>query len=246
MFRLFLINCIVLLVWIPRLRNFFLNLCGLNLHKTSKVGLSFILNKNIKLGKYSKISHFNFLQCDSVTLLENSTIGRLNFFRGRFDVYMEDNSHIGNSNILKNNGLRVIPKVSSLKLGFCSKITSAHYIDLSCNVIFGNNCIVGGRNSTLWTHGFVHFNKGTKRLIKLEGIHIGDGVYIGSNCVLNPGTVICDEINIGSGTSIAGHLKEAGLYVNQKVRYVKLGSLDEFLENREYDPKYKTGNIRVL
>jgi acetyltransferase-like isoleucine patch superfamily enzyme len=245
MFRLFLINCVVSLVWIPRLRNLLLNLCGLNIHKTSKIGLSLILTKNIQLGKASNISHFNFLQCDSVILLDHSTIGKLNFFKGRFDVYMENNSHIGNSNILKNNGLRVIPKVSIFKLGKNSNITSSHYLDISCDITFGNNSVLAGRSSTLWTHGFVHFNKGGDRLIKLEDIYFGDGVYIGSNCIINPGTRVEDDVNIGSGTSVSGRLEEAGLYVNQKMRFINLGSLDTFLEHREYDSGYKTGNKRI-
>ena len=245
MFRLFIINLIVLFVWVPRLRNFLLSLCGLRLHAKSKIGLCLILTKNIELGAKATISHFNYLQCNSIQLLKEANVGKVNYFKGAFDVCLGQKSQIGNTNIFKNNGLSVIPEMSALKLGSNSKITSAHYFDMTCDVQFGINSTLAGRSSSLWTHGFIHFDLGKVRPIKLSSIFIGDGVYIGSNCVLNPGTIVSNEVNIGSGCSLSGRLEAPGLYVNQGLRHIDIGSLEEFLSKRVYDSKYKTGNIRI-
>lgn len=244
MFRLIIINFIIFFIWVPVVRNALLKICGLNISWHSKIGLSLILTKNITLHENSSISHLNFIKCDSVTLYKYSTIGLLNLFKGSFEVILKESSHIGKANILKNNGLAVIPKPSVFQLGEYSKITAAHYIDMSCDVLLGDNCVLGGRNTLLWTHGFIHFDMGVNRLIKLEPIVIGNGVYIGSSCVINPATVIGDGINIGSGSSVSGSIHEPGLYISQKLRLINVGDLDSFLTGKVVDYNYKAGNVR--
>mgnify|MGYP000846257673 CR=1 FL=1 len=244
MLRLTVINMIIIFVWIPFLRNALLKICGFKISWQARIGLSLVLTRKVTLLGQSRISNFNLIKCDGVTLSNKSTIGFMNIIKGNFKIYLGDNSHIGNLNIIKNNGLLIIPRASVLRLGRFSKITASHYIDMSCDVLFGENSVLGGRSSSLWTHGFVHFNKGVDRLMKLEPINIGNGVYVGSNCVVNPDTKIGDDINIGAGVSVAGTIKSPGLYVNQKLRFINIGSLEDFKKGRSIDYDYKTGNPR--
>ena len=246
MLKILFINLTVFIIWIPYLRNVMLNLFGFKVSMSAKVGLNLFLCRDVELKKGAEIASFNFFYCQSVFLGEDCRIGRLNFFKGAFHILLQQNSHIGNTNVFKNNGLKTIPIVSTLSIGKDSNITSSHYVDLSCNITIAENSVLGGRSSTFWTHGFVHFNKGKDRPIKLAEILIKEGVYIGSNCVLNPGTVIEQDINIGAGSSISGHLVEPGLYVNSTLRHIELKSLDSFLARKKHDKDYKTGNIRIF
>lgn len=246
MLRLILINLTVIFIWIPYLRNRILNLLGFELSMKAKVGLSLFLCHKVALEQRASIGSFNLIKCASVLLGEDCHIGKMNLFKGLFHIRLQQNSHIGNFNLFKNNGLKTIPAVSTFFVGKDANITSSHYVDLSCNVTIGDNSVIGGRSSTFWTHGFVHFNKGVDRPIKLADILIKEGVYVGSNCVLNPGVVIESDINIGAGSSVSGHLSEPGLYVNSALRYIELQDLESFLEKKEHDREYKTGNIRIF
>ncbi|TBR37480.1 hypothetical protein CBF23_014585 [Marinomonas agarivorans] len=246
MLRLLLINLTVLLVWLPYLRNGLLNLLGFDLSRQAKVGLSVFFCSKVVLAAGAQIGAFNLVKCSSVTLGEDCRIGHMNIFKGLFHIRLQHNSHIGNFNLFKNNGLKTIPAVSTFFVGKDANITSSHYVDLSCNVTLGENSVIGGRSSTLWTHGFVHFNKGADRPIKLADILIKEGVYIGSNCVLNPGVIIESDINIGAGSSVAGHLTKPGLYVNTALRHIELQDLESFLAQKTHDKHYKTGNIRIF
>jgi len=246
MFRLIIINLTILFIWIPYLRNRMLNALGFELSMQSKIGLSLILCSKVVLKKQARIASFNLFKCSSVLLGEKCCIGKMNVFQGAFHIRLQHSSHIGNFNLFKNSGLKAIPAVSTFSLGKDANITSSHYVDLSCNVTIGENSVVGGRSSTFWTHGFVHFNKGVDRPIKLADILIKEGAYIGSNCVINPGAIIESDINIGAGSSVSGHLIEPGLYVNSALRYIELQNLDSFLAKKEHDKHYKTGNIRIF
>ena len=246
MLKIVFINLTIFFIWIPYFRNLILNLLGFNLSSTSHIGLSLFFCRNVELQKNARIESFSLFKCQSIFLGEDCRIGRMNVFKGLFHVALQHNSHIGNFNLFKNNGLKTIPAISTFSIAKDANITSSHYVDLSCNVTIGENSVIGGRSSTLWTHGFVHFNKGTERPIKLADIIIKEGVYIGSNCVLNPGVIIDKNINIGAGSSISGHLVKPGLYVNSTLRHIELGDLNSFLEKKEHDKDYKTGNIRIF
>lgn len=246
MLRLMLINITVALIWIPYLRNRLLNWLGFELSMRAKVGFSLFFCDKVVLEQDASIGAFNLIKCSSVLLGPDCHIGKMNIFKGLFHIRLQQNSHIGNFNVFKNNGLKTIPAVSTFFVGKEANITSSHYVDLSCNVTIGDNSVVGGRSSTLWTHGFVHFNKGVDRPIKLADILIKEGVYIGSNCVLNPGVIIESDVNVGAGSSVSGHLSKPGLYVNSTLRYIELEDLESFLAKKDHDRAYKTGNIRIF
>ena len=173
-----LVNIVVLLVWFPGLKKIILNWLGLNISGDSKLGLSLYLTTDITMLQGSSIGHFNYIKCSRIKLGKNAGIGHLNYMKGSYFIEMEEASNIGNQNIVKNNYTKNDPETCELSIGHNSKITSAHYLDMSASVVLGSNTVLGGRSSFLWTHGFVHFNEGLTRLVKIEPIVFKSGVYI--------------------------------------------------------------------
>ena len=85
-----------------------------------------------------------------------------------------------------------------LELGPGAVVTSGHRIDFTDRVTLGKNVIVGGRNSSLWTHNRQ----------ETAPIEIGDFCYLGSEVRLAPGAKLPDECVLGIGAVLVGEIKE--------------------------------------
>jgi acetyltransferase-like isoleucine patch superfamily enzyme len=85
-----------------------------------------------------------------------------------------------------------------LELGAGSVVTSGHRVDFTDRVTLGKNVIVGGRNSSLWTHNRQ----------ETAPIEIGDFCYLGSEVRLAPGARLPDECILGLGAVLAGEIAE--------------------------------------
>jgi len=213
---------IALICLLPsKLPNIILSGLGFNVSFKAKIGFSIILTPNIHLSEYSRIGHFNFIKCNEIILKPNSYVNHLNIVKGPFDLLLDIKAAIGNNNKIVRAPIGVSYRKSKLTLGELSKLTSCHYVDLTKSITFGKFSTLAGISSQIWTHGYVHEEKGAGR-IRVDGeINIGDNVYIGSSCVFNPGVKIADAISVGSGSVISKDLTEKGLYVNQSLRLVK-------------------------
>ena len=86
----------------------------------------------------------------------------------------------------------VTPADPRFILGDGSIITASHKIDFTDRVEFGKRVILGGRNSSLWTHN----RQATKPII------IGDYSYIGSEIRIAPGGEIPPKCIVGIGSVI--------------------------------------------
>ena len=168
-----------------------------------------------------KIGHLNLILNDELSLKTSSYLGYLNILKGPFKLLLTEKAAIGNKNYITRGFLGLTYGVSILKLGFLTKITSGHHIDLTRSIKFGDNSILAGLSSQLWTHGYYHADIGSDR-IRIDGeIHIGDNVYIGSRCIFNPGIKVSNAIHIGAGSSISKNLDKDGMYVGQGLRYIE-------------------------
>ena len=90
------------------------------------------------------------------------------------------------------------PFDSRFILGNASVITASHKIDFSDKVEFGKRVILGGRNSSLWTHN----RQSTAQ------IYIGDYSYIGSEIRIAPGGRIPAKCIVGIGSVITKQFTE--------------------------------------
>lgn len=203
-----------------KLAHIFLKILGHKIDWSSRIGLSFIYVEELNLGKHSKIGHLNFIKVKAVELDEKAVIRSLNFFKGPFHIKLNEDAAIGKQNRFQRSKPPITYGDSILTAGKGTRITTGNYFDLTRSITFGEHSQVAGMGTQFWTHGYIHAKKGVDR-IRIDGaISIGNNVYIGTRCVLNPGIQIADAINIGGNSVVSKSLTKSGMYVNQPLRYV--------------------------
>lgn len=241
-----LFHLVVFFVPFTRLRALILTTLGHQIAATARVGIIVAADSHLTVAPGARIASFSYFKGVHVTLDEGASIGSFNIFRGTFDVVLRARSHIGRFCQFKNGGAAFIPKRSTFHLGPRSNVTSSHYFDMSSDISIGSGSVIGGRGTACWTHGFLHFNRGATRAINISAITIGDGVYVGGGSAISPGTSIGSDINIGASSSVAGELSKPGLYVSERLRFLPLGTYEEFKSSRRIDEGYKTGNPLIV
>ena len=213
----------VLIFFFPiKLIAFLLKILGCDVGKNVKIGFSILkIRENIFIEKNVKIGHFNFIEIDNLFLHTGSVIKNLNYIKGPFDLNLGKKCIIAKFNIITRLKCYWYKK-SVLSLSYNTMITRGHKIDCSRSIFIGDNSIIAGSGSQLWTHGYHHEKTGAGR-IRIDGeIYIGNNVYVGSRCVFNPSVKIADGISIGSNSSVSKSLMEPGLYVSQPLRFIEL------------------------
>ena len=113
-------------------------------------------------------------------------------------------------------------------LGDGSIVTAGHKIDFTDRVQIGRRSIIGGRNSSLWTH-----NRQRTRPIE-----IGSFAYVGSEIRVAPGGSIPSRCIVGIGSVIVNQLnQENRLIAGAPARSIKeLSDEDKFLIERKTRP----------
>lgn len=193
------LRCIISLLFPKKWKSYFLNLLGFNIHKSARIGFSLLFVDNLVMEKNSQIKNFNVL-------------------KGPFNIYLKKNAVIGRRNKIIRGRKGVSYGLANLTLGINAIIVSDHHLDLTRSISIGDNSIVAGIRSQLWTHGYVHASTGPTRF-RVDGeINIGNNVYIGSGVLINPGVRIADTIYIGGNSTISKDLIIPGMYVNQPLR----------------------------
>src|SRR5438552_5655086 len=197
-FRLATLACIALLPSFlkrPCYRLFFGYKIGPRVH----VGLSIIDAARCEIGADTSLGHFNvIIGVTSLRMGDHVRIGHLNIIRGGDEV------RIGRySDIMRLNEINSIPDPDVVNpvdpkfiVGAGTIITAGHKIDFTDRVEIGRRAILGGRNSSLWTH-----NRQRTRPIK-----IGSFTYVGSEIRIAPGGSIPSRCIVGIGSVITGEL----------------------------------------
>ena len=190
-------------------------LFGYKIGRGVKIGLSLIDARKCVIGDDVTIGHFNLIvDVGSISIGENTRIGTLNVIRGGEEV------DIGRfCEIIRLNEINSIPDpiVSNpvdqrFILGSGSVITASHKIDFTDKVQFGERVILGGRNSSLWTHS---------RQSTLP-ISIGRQTYVGSEVRFAPGSVIGQRCVVGIGSVVTkAFSEEGGVIAGVPARWIK-------------------------
>src|SRR5258705_8150585 len=208
----------------PTYRLFF----GYQIGKRVRVGLSIIDAKECRIDDDVQIGHLNLvIRVKKLEIGDHVKIGHLNIIRGG------DGVNLGRySEIIRMNEINSIaePEVVNpidprFSLGEGSIITAGHKIDFTDRVTIGRRSILGGRNSSLWTH-----NRQRTR-----PIDIGSFAYIGSEIRIAPGGTIPSRCIVGIGSVITGELSDEGyLIAGVPAKPVKeLSAEDRFLIERK-------------
>jgi carbonic anhydrase/acetyltransferase-like protein (isoleucine patch superfamily) len=176
-------------------------LFGFRIGSRTTVGLALLDARDVSLGEETRIGHFNMIT--HVGLLEigcHARVGMLNIIRGGERVSLNDYSEVIRLNVLNaipDHDCTTEPQ-SVLEVGAGTVITSGHRIDFTDRVTLGKNVIIGGRNSSLWTHNRQ----------ETAPIEIGDFCYLGSEVRLAPGAKLPTECILGLGSVLTGEIRE--------------------------------------
>ncbi|HET9525536.1 MAG TPA: hypothetical protein VFO99_05185 [Pyrinomonadaceae bacterium] len=199
--------------------------------KGVRIGLSIIDAGECLIEDGVSIGHFNVVtRVEKLTIQDHARIGHLNIIRGGSEVSLGRYSEI-----IRLNEINSIPDPDVVNeidprfiLGNGSIVTTGHKIDFTDRVEIGRRVILGGRNSSVWTHN-------RQRTMPIT---IGEKAYIGSEIRMAPGSSIPARSIVGIGSVITAPLAEEGkLIAGVPAKTIKdLSSDDQFLIERKTRP----------
>jgi len=171
-----------------------------------RIGLSIIDSEGCEIGDDTRIGHFNVvIGVRRLTLGDHVRIGHLNIIRGGDEIIFGRYAELIRMNEINSipDPDVVNPVDSRITIGPGTIITTGHKIDFTDRVEIGRRVIIGGRNSSLWTHNRQ----------RTKPISIGDFAYIGSEIRMAPGAAIPARCIVGIGSVIVGKLDGEGWLV---------------------------------
>jgi acetyltransferase-like isoleucine patch superfamily enzyme len=229
-FRLFVLALIAPLpsfLMRPCYRLFF----GYQIGKRVHFGFSIIDAAECQIEDDVRIGHLNvIIGVQKLTMGDHVRMGQLNIIRGGEEVRLGRYSEI-----MRMNEINSIPEPDAVNpveprfmLGAGSIITAGHKIDFTDRVDIGRRTIIGGRNSSLWTH-----NRQRTRPIT-----IGEFAYVGSEIRMAPGSSIPSRCIVGIGSVITSEIDaQEWLIAGVPAKPIKeLSSEDRFLIERRTRP----------
>jgi len=173
---------ITLLPW-PIRRLFLGWIFGYQIHPSARIGLSWIFPRKLQMNAKSRIGHFNIaVHLDSMTLDENSVIGRGNWITG-FP-----------SGTASPHFRHQPDRESSLEIGCHAAITKNHHLDCTSRVAIGDFTTIAGYQSQFLSHS-IDLRAGRQHS---EPITIGNYCFIGTNVVILGGARIPDRSVLGA------------------------------------------------
>lgn len=202
---------------------------GYKIGKGVRIGFSIIAAGECTIDDDVSIGHLNALiGIKKLSIGDHTRIGHLNIIRGGDEVRLGRYTEIIRLNEINSipDPVIVTPAEPKFILGDGSVVTTSHKIDFTDRVEFGKRVILGGRNSSLWTHN----RQKTKPII------IGDYSYIGSEIRIAPGGEIPPKCIVGIGSVITKKFEnEYYLIAGVPAKAVK-----ELDEDGKFLTEYKT------
>ena len=173
---------------------------GYRIGKRVRIGLTIIDAKECEIADDVNFGHLNLvIGVKKLIIGDHVRIGHLNILRGGDEIRLGRYSEI-----IRTNEINSIPEPDVVNavtprflLGDGSVIVAGHKIDFTDRVEIGRRTILGGRNSSLWTHN-------RQRTLPIT---IGSQTYIGSEIRIAPGGSIPSRCIVGIGAVIVGPLK---------------------------------------
>ncbi|HXM48229.1 MAG TPA: hypothetical protein VN956_10190 [Pyrinomonadaceae bacterium] len=228
--RLLLLACIAPLPSFlkrPCYRLFF----GYQIGRRVRVGLSIIDAGACQIDDDSRIGHLNvIIGVANLKLGDHVKIGHLNIIRGGNQVTLGRYSEL-----MRMNEINSIPEPDAVNpvdpkfsLGNGSIITTGHKIDFTDRVEIGRRTIIGGRNSSIWTHN-------RQRTLPIK---IGELAYVGSEIRMAPGSALPSRCVVGIGAVVTRKIDAEGfLIAGVPAKPIKeLSEEDQFLIKRKTRP----------
>jgi acetyltransferase-like isoleucine patch superfamily enzyme len=201
---------------------------GYKIGKRVRIGLSIIDARECTLADDVSIGHLNLIiRVQKLAIGDHVRIGFCNVIRGGDEVTLGRYSEIIRMNEINSIAEPEVvnPIDPRFLLGEGSIVTTGHKIDFTDRVTIGRRSILGGRNSSLWTH-----NRQRTRPIE-----IGSFAYVGSEIRVAPGGSLPSRCIVGIGSVITSELTAEGfLIAGVPAKPVKeLTEDDQFLIERK-------------
>jgi len=206
-------------------------LFGYRIGRRVRLGLSVIDARECEIADDASFGHLNLIiGVGKLTVGEHARVGHLNVIRGGEEVSLGRYAEILRMNEINSipDPVVVNPTDPRFSLGDGAIVTAGHKIDFTDRVTIGRRTILGGRNSSLWTH-----NRQRTRPIE-----IGELTYVGSEIRVAPGGVIPSRCIVGIGSVVTGRIEgEYQLIAGVPARAVKaLSEEDRFLVEHKTRP----------
>ena len=174
---------------------------GYEIGRGVRIGFSPLIGvKRCCIGGDARIGSGNlFVGVGELTIGSHARIGFLNVFRGGERITIGPYATVLRQNVFNS----IIdqdfshPVRSVLELGRGSSVSSGHWLDFSAGLRVGDNAIIGGRNSSFWTH-----NRQRGRPIS-----IGRNCYLGSEVRVAPGVEIAPFCVVALGSVLTGRYR---------------------------------------
>ena len=197
---------------------------GYRVGRRVRIGLSVVDAGACELADDVRIGHLNFIVgVGRLSLGEHARVGHLNVVRGGEEVSIGRYAEIIRMNEINSipDPVVVNPTDPRFILGEGAVVTTGHKIDFTDRVEIGRRAILGGRNSSLWTHNRQ----------RTQPVSIGELTYVGSEIRVAPGGVIPSRCVVGIGSVVTKKLEgEYTLIAGVPARAVKpLSEEDRFL-----------------
>lgn len=227
MHKLIVILSILLIPLPSLLKVMVLRMLGNKVAWSSKIGYSLInLRTKLTIGEHAQIKNFNYIDCKSFSMENNSVVRNFNYFNGIFIVELRSCCSIGSFNKFFRGPREIVRGVSKIAFNKGTSVTNRHSFDLTRSISIGEMCSIGGLGSQFWTHGFFHRQDRTR--FRVDGkILIGNNVYISSSCMILPNVHIGDDISVGSGSVVSKNISDKGMYVSSGLRFIPYAELNE-------------------
>ena len=177
------------------------HLFGYKIGTGVRIGFSIIDAVECEIGDRVSIGHLNvFTGVGKLSIGDHTRIGALNLFRGGEEIRSGRFCEI-----LRLNEINSIPEPDVVNevdprfiMGDGSMMAASHKIDFTDRVELGRRVILGGRNSSIWTHNRQ----------KTLPVRIGDRTYLGSEIRIAPGVEVAANCIVGMGSVLTGKLHE--------------------------------------
>ena len=179
---------------------------GWQIGKGSHIGRSLFFCHNVIMGEHSGIGNFNVVRrIDALIIGNHSYICHMNWITGYPTSLKDSFAHVPN-------------RKCELEIGDHSSITSQHFIDCTGGIRIGDFTTVGGVRSQLLTH----FIDAYESRQTCKPIHIGNYCFVGTGCLLLPGSGLPNYTVLGGGGILTKRYDdEYALYAGNPAVYKK-------------------------
>ena len=116
----------------------------------------------------------------------------------------------------------------------------------------GNHVSITSSKFVTHDGGLWVFREESPEIDIISPIKIGSNVFIGMDCIIMPGTVIEDNVVVGAGSIVKGHIEKDSVYAGVPAKRIKsltdykLDIKDNIIDTKKLSPKSKKDYLKIF